>query len=196
MKQKEKLDLILKALYRNRHFLFSSLEDIIAELKIPIDSNNEIQNLAKRLEEERYIRIKLTKDCSFATITSYGIEYCEEDLSFSRSTYSVNNTFNIQNISESPNSNIISNSSKTNITIQNYPEIENIIKEIQDAILETKEISKTERENLEELLKDITTSLKEGQNPKFSIQKLLSNAGNFSSIGQLVIQLGQLISFK
>ncbi|MEC5158044.1 hypothetical protein [Chryseobacterium sp. MP_3.2] len=78
MKQLEKLDLILKTLHTNQN---STIEDICETQNIPLNSIDEIQILAKRLEDENYIRV-------FATITSYGIEYCEENLSFPRSNSS------------------------------------------------------------------------------------------------------------
>ena len=107
-----------------------------------------------------------------------------------------NNIFNINNISNCPNTNIVLDSSNVTFTIQNYPEIENKIKDIEQAILDSHEIHDAERENLKECLNDIKTSLESGKKPKFSFQVLLSNVANIGTIGQLVLQLGELISFN
>ena len=87
-------------------------------------------------------------------------------------------------------------SSNVTFTIQNYPEIENKIKDIEQAILDSHEIHDAERENLKECLNDIKTSLESGKKPKCSFQVLLSNVANIGTIGQLVLQLGELISFN
>ena len=85
------------------------------------------------------------------------------------------------------------NSSNVNIKIQNCLEIEQKIKDIEQAILDSNEISVTEREDLKACLKDIKTSLDLQQEFKSPFFKLISLAANISTIASLVFQLGPLI---
>ena len=196
MKQIEKLELILRTLYKFRANGGSTMEEICETQNIPLNSRDEIQSLAEWLKDKNYIKLKLTKGSTFVTINSHGIEYCEEDLGLLKNNSLINNIFNINNISNCPNTNIVLDSSNVTFTIQNYPEIENKIKDIEQAILDSHEIHDAERENLKECLNDIKTSLESGKKPKCSFQVLLSNVANIGTIGQLVLQLGELISFN
>ncbi len=190
MKQAEKLNLILRTLHSCGS---STIEEICEIQKIPINTYEEIKHLSERLRDEGYIKVTFTKGSTFATITSYGIEYCEEDSKPSKNNSLINNTFNIHNINNSPNSNIVLNSSKVNIKIQNCLEIEQKIKDIEQAILDSNEISVTEREDLKACLQDIKTSLDLQQEFKSPFFKLISLAANISTIASLVFQLGPLI---
>ncbi len=193
MKQKEKLDLIVKTLYKFRDNGSLTIEKIYEKLNIPLNSRDEIYIIAERLRDDGYIKVTFTKGTTFAIITSYGIGYCEEDLSFSKNISLINNTYNTYNINNSSNNNIVSNSSNVTIAIQNYPEIEIKFKEIQQAILINDKISATKRENILALLQDIKASLEAGNKPKMSFEVLLSNVANFATLTSSVLQLRELI---
>lgn len=83
MKQREKLDLILKRLYELRNDVHThTLEDITKELDI-FESKEDVQRLADRLEGDNYIKVSGSREGLAVKIKSHGIEYSEED-SYSR----------------------------------------------------------------------------------------------------------------
>jgi hypothetical protein len=88
MKQSEKLDLILRELYKYKNDgKYYSITSICESQNIPIDSQHEIFNISKRLHTDDFINQSTYDDCA-AELTSYGIEYCEEN-SYSYSGHSV-----------------------------------------------------------------------------------------------------------
>jgi len=132
MKLTEKKDLILKVLY---DFKFDgerySLAEIFANNKVEIISN-ELYAIGLDLKRNGYIRINGGEADFFAEITSKGVEYCEK-ASFSNNEIAIiNNNFNISN---SENTNIVTNSDKVfinseiNILIEKIYEIEKLVKE-------------------------------------------------------------------
>jgi Effector-associated domain 11 len=77
MKHIEKLDLVLRALYKYR---FSGENHSIYEILKEIGDNpslDEDRLIGQRLENENLIKLTSTKDSVSCKINSYGIEYCE-----------------------------------------------------------------------------------------------------------------------
>jgi hypothetical protein len=102
MKQSEKLDLILKELYKHKNNGgYYSLNEIFIELGIPINiAGQELVNLGNRLKNDGYVDVLRFEinDC-IAQITTYGIEYVEEDSYSNSGTSIINNTYNSNNMS-------------------------------------------------------------------------------------------------
>lgn len=193
MKQSEKLDLILKALYQIRHDgFYYSIESICEANNIPVAPHNEVSMLAHRLNNDGYIKASFTKSDTSAILTSHGIEYCEED-SYSYQGHSIiTNTYNLT-ISNSPNANIISGSKNVNIQIHNYSEIKKKISEVRDAIENNDGISKDKQKNLVECLDEVETLIDADKKPKFSFKQLTEEGSNIAGIGSILIELGRLI---
>lgn len=190
MKQSEKLDLILRELYKYKNDgRYYSIGLISQSLNIPLDSFLELRNLAHRLESDGYIKTIFTRDDCSATLTSYGIEYCEEN-SYSYSGQSViTNNYSIS-IVNSPNSNIINQSSDVTIT-QNISEVNNAIEKIRESITSDDSIDKTKASEILECLNEIQECIKNNQKPKYAIKSLIDIAGGISSIVSWVTVLGQ-----
>lgn len=190
MKQSEKLDLILRELYNHKNDgSCYSIGEICRTLNIPLDSVSEIRLLANRLETDGFIKAVITCGDSSAELTSYGIEYCEEN-SYSYSEHSIiTNNYSIS-IVNSPNSNIVNQSSNVSIT-QNISEVNQAIEKIRETIAIDKTINVTKATEILECLNEIQECLKKNNKPKFAIKSLLDIAGGISSIASWVTVLGQ-----
>ncbi len=190
MKQSEKLDLILRELYKYKNNgKYYSINVICQALNIPIDSSLELNKIAHRLKDDGFINPIFThNDCS-AELTSYGIEYCEEN-SYSYSGNSIiSNNYSIS-IVNSPNSNIVNQSS--NVTInQNISAASQAVEKIRDTISTDTTIDKQKASEILECLNEIQDNLKNNQKPKFAIKSLIDLAGGISSIASWVTILGQ-----
>lgn len=190
MKQSEKLDLILRELYKYKNNgKYYYIGQICQSLDIPIDSVLEINKLSHRLKDDGFINAMFThNDCS-AELTSYGIEYCEED-SYSYSGYSViTNNYSIS-IANSPNANIVSQSSNITIT-QNTGEANIAIEKIREAVSTDSSMERTKAEEILECLNEIQDCMRSNQKPKYAIKSLIDIAGGISSISAWILVLGQ-----
>lgn len=190
MKQSEKLDLILRELYKHKNDgKYYSIGFICQSLNIPLDSVLELNKLAHRLKDDGFIKTMFTRnDCS-AELTSYGIEYCEED-SYSYSGHSViTNNYSIS-IVNSPNSNIVNQSSNVTIT-QNASEVHKVIENIRETVATDSSIDKEKATEIIECLNEIQESLKNNKKPKFAIKSLIDLTGGISSIASWITILGQ-----
>ncbi len=190
MKQSEKLDLILKELYKFKNDGgYHSIGQICNTLGIPLDSTLEMGNLASRLKTDGLINAVITIGDSLAELTSHGIEYCEEN-SYSYSGHSIiTNNYNIS-VVNSPNSNIVSQSSNVSIT-QNISEVNQTIEKIRETIATDSTIELSKTNEILECLNEIQECIKNNQKPKYAIKSLLDIAGGISSIASLVMTLGQ-----
>jgi low affinity Fe/Cu permease len=190
MKQLEKLDLILRELYKYKNNGgYYSIKDICEEANIPIDSDLEINKLAHRLKDDGLIEPLFTFNDASATLSSYGIDYCEGD-SYSYSGHSViTNNYSVS-IVNSPNSNIINQSSNTQIN-QNISNINETIESIREHITSDTTIEKTKASEILECLNEIQEAIKNGQKPKYSIKSLLDVGSGISSIGAWLTTLAQ-----
>ncbi|GJM17214.1 MAG: hypothetical protein DHS20C13_25410 [Thermodesulfobacteriota bacterium] len=190
MKQSEKLDLILRELYKYKNDgKYYSIKWICQTLNIPLDSNLELNKLAHRLKNDGYIKTISQKNDSSAELTSYGIEYCEEN-SYSYSGHSIiTNNYSIS-VVNSPNSNIVNQS--TNVSInQNYNEANQAVEKIRETISTDESIKEVTANEIMECLNEIQESLKGNKKPKFAIKSLIDITGGISSISSWVTVLGQ-----
>ena len=190
MKQSEKLYLILRELYKYKNDgKYYSIGWICQSLNIPLDSLLELNKLAHRLKDDVFINPLFThNDCS-AELTSYGIEYCEEN-SYTYSGHSIiTNNYSIS-IVNSPNSNIVNQSSNVTIT-QNITEASQAVEKIRETVALDKTIDKEKAAEILECLNEIQDNLKNNQKPKFAIKSLIDLAGGISSISSWVTTLGQ-----
>jgi hypothetical protein len=190
MKQSEKLDLILRDLYKYKNDgHHHSIGLICKALNIPLDSDLEMGNLASRLKTDGLINATITIGDSSAELTSSGIEYCEEN-SYSYTGHSIiTNNYNIS-VVNSPNSNIVSQSSNVSIT-QSISEVNQTIEKIRETIASDSTIEMCKVDEILECLNEIQECIKNNQKPKYAIKSLLEIAGGISSIASLVMTLGQ-----
>lgn len=190
MKQSEKLDLILKELYKYKNDgKYYSIGWICESQNIPIDSILELNKLAHRLKDDGYINTMFSHNDCNAELTTYGIEYCEGD-SYSYSGNSIiTNNYSIS-IVNSPNSNIVNQSNNVTIT-QNINEASKAVEKIRETISLDNTIDKQKATEILECLNEIQDSLKNDQKPKFAIKSLLDIASGISSIASWVTVLGQ-----
>lgn len=190
MKQSEKLDLILRELYKHKHDgHYHSIKEICDNLNIDIAANAEVPSLAHRLKNDSLINAHFMLNDAMASLTTYGIDYCEEDSYTYRGSSIITN--NYINVTNSPNANVVSNSSNVTITINNHQAIKNKITEIRDAAETlTDQIIKQE---ILECLEEVEASIEAGKKPKYSFTYLANIAGGLAGVGSLVIELGKLI---
>ncbi|SHH92901.1 Alpha C protein N terminal [Flavobacterium sp. CF108] len=191
MKQTEKLDLLLRELYKHKfdgHV--HSLTQICEEKDLPIEPHNEVRLLAHRLIDDGFITGNFTLDDCLAEITSYGVEYCEDDsYTYKGSSLITNNYISISN---SPNSNIVSESKNVTINFTNYSSIKGKISEIKDAI-NSATLDDETRTDLLDCLEEVETSIDAGKKPKFSMKQLIEIGANVSGITSLIVELSQLL---
>lgn len=188
MKQSEKLDLILRELYKYKNDnRFYSIEDIFHTLNTPLDSLYETINLGERLKDAGFINAVFTNEGCVAKLTSYGIEYCEEN-SYTFTGHSViTNNYSIFN---SPNANIVSQSSSVTIT-QNVSNINESIEKIRETVMTDTTIDRNKATEILDCLNEIQEAIKNNQKPKFAIKSLLDIAGGISSIASWITTIGQ-----
>ncbi|MBJ6118989.1 hypothetical protein JAO76_12345 [Pontibacter sp. BT310] len=190
MKQFEKLDLILRELYKYKNDgKYYSIEHICYSLNIPLDSSLEINKIAHRLKDDGFINAMFRLNDCMAELTSYGIEYCEED-SYSYSGHSIiTNNYSIS-IVNSPNANIVNQSNNVTIT-QNIGEVTQAIEKIRETIATDYTIEKERAAEILECLNEIQESVKENKRPKFAIKSLFDMTSGISSIASWLTVLGQ-----
>lgn len=193
MKQSEKLDLILRTLYQYRHDgRYYSIESICETQHITVEPRNEVRMLAHRLKDDGNIKVMFTKSHTSAILTSYGIEYCEEDSYAYKGHSIITNTYNLT-ISNSPNANIISNSSSVNIAINNYSDIKTKIEELKRAVNRAPEIDVKKKEEIIDCIEEVENNIDAGKKPNYSFNSLAHLAGSLSEVGILIIELKNLI---
>lgn len=80
MKQSEKLDLVLRELYKTKNDRIPySISRIFHNLNIPLDSTSEPLTIAEHLEQDGFIKaFTMLVDCD-ALLTSRGILFCQEN---------------------------------------------------------------------------------------------------------------------
>jgi hypothetical protein len=190
MNQSVKFDLILRELYKYKNDgNYYSIKEICRSLNIPIDSGMELNKIGHRLKNDGLINPLFShNDCS-AELTSHGIDYCE-GTSYTYSGHSViTNNYNVS-ITNSPNANLVNQSSQVTIT-QNISEANNAIENIRKTIPTDNSIDKSTEADILECLNEIQLSLANNQKPKYSIKSLIDIAGGISSIAAWVTTLGQ-----
>jgi len=190
MKQSEKFDLILRELYNYKNDgKYYSIDLICQKLIIPLDSDLELRNIAKRLEDDGYIKMLCSRfDCD-AELTSYGVDYCEEDSYAYKGHPLITNNYNVS-IVNSPNSNIVNQSSDVTIN-QSISEVNHAIEKIKETITADNTVEEFKANEILECLHEIQESVNNKKKPKFAIKSLLDIAGGISSISSWLAVLGQ-----
>jgi len=189
MKQSEKLDIILKGLYEYR---FDGKCYSITEILNNYNVNttfDEVFALAKKLERDSHIKLLGQHNDVLGSITTEGVAYVEDD-SYSISGSPITNNHYTISIVNSPNSNLISQSSNISIE-QNFGDIEQTINNIRKTVQEDNNIDKDIMKDILECLKEIDESIKNGNKPKFAIKSLLDITAGIASIASWVTVLGQ-----
>lgn len=189
MKQSEKFDIILKRLYDHRHDgQYHSILEIMNDYG-ESPSFDEVFSLAKRLEKDGYIKILGHHIDVMASLTSEGIDYVEED-SYSKSgSPIISNNYNIS-IVNSPNANLVNQSSKVSIS-QQFQDVDDAINNIRKNLRESNDIHAEIIENILECLKEIEQGIQNGNTPKFAIKSLIEISAGIASIGSWITTLGQ-----
>ncbi|MHA8061420.1 hypothetical protein PQG22_09105 [Aquirufa beregesia] len=190
MKQSEKLDLILRELYNYKNDgRYYSIGWICETLNIPVDSIYELSNLTRRLNDDGYINPSFSYDEYSAQLNSYGIEYCEEN-SYTYSGHSIiTNNYSIS-IVNSPNSNIVNQSSNISIS-QTINDASQTVEKIRDLVALDTTIDKKKATEILDCLNEIQDNLNNNRIPKFAIKSLIELASDISTISSWVMLLGQ-----
>lgn len=192
MKQTEKLDLILKKLYEfGFDGKYHSIVEILSDSGVQA-TRGEVYALIERLDSEGLVKMTSTKDTIYADITSYGVQYCEDDSFTHRGIALINNNYDIK-IENSPGANIVNQSTNVSITNQ-INEIRNILEKLKQTIDEDMTVSESMKTDIKDCLLEIENNLKAGQVPKFGIRKFIELVGDISSIASFVISLIQLLN--
>lgn len=213
MKQREKLDYILRALYERRTEQgFIEIEKICSDIDENI-SSSEIGELVERLKNQGLINAIFTSGNSSAKLTSEGIEYCEGD-SFSEwknsqhspSTVNVFGTVvngsninvvtgNRNNVSSGSNNTFASGSGS--ISINSIPEyvLENLNK-IRDGLDEIKDLDLSSKEEILECIEDIREKIEsKGKIGKYLIKSLLDYTSKIASIGSFAVDIARGLGY-
>jgi hypothetical protein len=166
-------------------------------LKVILEENGvstnqtEVARLADDLKTDKYIHLKdLSSVLKKARITSKGVDYCEAD-SYSKRGQSIVNNYHITN---SPQANIVVNSSQVEINQTQQDKAESIINEIRDELAKESFELEFKKEVLE-CLTEIQNGISSQKAPKFAIKSLLSLVGNSASISGLALSLAQVFGY-
>ncbi|WP_375437412.1 hypothetical protein [uncultured Hymenobacter sp.] len=193
MKHAEKLDAILRELYDRGSDKKDQMLNQICEAKnIPLKSRDELYAIADRLEKDGYVVCQRISAGIYATLTSHGIEYCEEDSYAYKGHAIVTNQYNLS-ITNSPNANIVSASTSTNIQITSHGEIKNKISELKKRISTNNDITNNQKADILECIEEVENAVDSGRKPKFALKQLIEQASNVAGVGSLLLDLGQLI---
>lgn len=187
MKQIEKLDFILRALYETSNKT-GEVVQLFKEKGIEM-SLDDAHRLGRRLADAGYVKFVPTRDSAWVDLKSEGIEFIEGDSFTHKGHSAVTNNYAIFN---SPNANIINQSNHVSIT-QSIDSIKQTIDRLKEEINKEQSISAETRAELIECLGEIEVVTKEGKAPKFAFKALTELASNVASIGSLVIELGKLM---
>jgi hypothetical protein len=192
MKQVEKLDLILRDLYNHKHDgKYYSIGEIVQRLKISDVNDIELKSLAHRLKNDGHIKAMFTHYDVSAALTSEGIDYCEGSSYSYGGNSIITNTFHME-ISNSPNANIVSQSSDVNIQITTN-EVSDTIKKIIDAVQNNKSVDEQTKQEILECVDEVKTVVDAGKKPKSALASLVHMAGSLAEVGLFVMELARLL---
>lgn len=186
MKQIEKLDLILKSLYEKPGKI-GEVVQLLKEKGVDVTFDDAIR-LGKRLADAGFVKLSSVRDSALVEMKSEGIEFVEGD-SFTHKGQSVISNHYI--ISNSPNANLVAQSSNVSI-VQNIGDIKQTIEKIKSEVSSDTSVSVNKKQEFNECLHEVETGIQAGKNPKFAFKALLELASDFASVGSLVIELGKL----
>jgi hypothetical protein len=195
MKQSQKLDIILRKLHEYRHERRTiMLIPLLQELNI-YEGEEEANRLAKRLNDEGYAKITRIAAGTLLEISTYGIDYCEED-SFSKPGISL--LSNSYHISGSNNTSIIIDSSHVNVQQLNNHKQEayDLINDITKGLNEVSEISPTQKQDISENLQDIKEKIDQNKLPKrYQLDTLIKALGGLEKLTDYGVKLAQLFGY-
>lgn len=192
MKQKEKLDLILKRLYQNRHTKNSylSIYAILQELCI-YESDEEARTLATRLKDDHMVDAISTRGGVELKITSYGIDYCEED-SYSHAgipAVALNYTIHGNAVFGDNNSNISQR-------ISYGQESQELLRKIAEGIDSSAELSESQKTQALECVGDIEEKLQAQKKVSaYQWSNLLNCTANIAQVTSFALQLAGMNGF-
>jgi hypothetical protein len=195
MKETEKLDLILQAMYAKRsenHFV-----DIVSVLAEPLMNeglnNTQIKSEANRLgallKRRGYVQMVGNMN-TIGRITSDGVMYCEKD-SFSSTGHSLT-TLNLFQIKNSPNASVVNHSSNTTITIDNSNQLTEKLTQLESMIEEAVELTEDTKTELKDSLAEVRQAVEKGVSPKTALKymfTLATGAGSVTELVQTIIQM-------
>jgi hypothetical protein len=155
-------------------------------------NQTEVARLADDLKTDKYIHLKdLSSVLKKARITSKGVDYCEAD-SYSKRGQSIVNNYHITN---SPQANIVVNSSQVEINQTQQEKAESIINEMREELAKDESFELEFKKEVLECLTEIQNGISSQKAPKFAIKSLLSFVGNSASISGLALSLAQVFGY-
>ena len=184
MKHKEKLDIVLRGLYRYKFDgKYYPILQIIEEQGLAY-GNNEPRHIAKRLNEDGYAKMVATKDRTSVCITSKGVEYCEQD-SYALPGSSIINIYNI----DSTNSNLNIGSGNQNVKGHSNKQIDDI-NEIKKELAYLKEVDNALVKEISECLDEIEEKIQQGKKVSSVLFRgLLAATADLTTIYPLMVKL-------
>jgi len=192
MKQSEKLDLILKGLYDYKDTgKYHSLIGVCNAINIPL-ALEEWNRLAHRLKDDGYVRTIFNYDDCMLQLTTYGIDYCEQDSYTYSGNAIITNTYNI-NVENSSNINIVSQSTDVKITLETKNEADKKIELLLKKLSELTEIDNDLKTDIFDCVKDIQNKLRQNEKvPKYSLKGLIDLTSKVASLSSLGVGIAQL----
>lgn len=188
MKQTEKLDLILKGLYKDPEH-YHSLKGILLDAGEGA-TVDEIHQLGQKLKSDGYMLFWGGPDDVAGQITINGKIYVEGDSYTYRGRAIISNHYNIS-IVNSPNANLVNQSRGVSIDQSSSATATEAVENIRQTINASKELDPNLSREILECLQEIEQGIKEGRRPKFAIKSLLDVAANVSQISSWLTTLGQ-----
>jgi len=183
MKQQEKLDLILRALYEKRDdgYLYP-IEMLMKENDIPFSGQREINRLEQRLIDERLVRHQFNAGSPYRhTISGLGVDFVENNSFTSALNKSILNTTNVL-VVNSPNTSV----KTANKVVLNTFDPQEFRRQFELIIAKLSELEKISQENLNSLNELAEAILKSPSNDQYKTE-FLSILGNAASIAGLII---------
>jgi hypothetical protein len=190
MKQSEKLDLILSFLYEKKFDgFYYGLPSILSDHGIEVNFDEGFA-LGKRLERDGLVDAIADKSGVSVTLTTHGVDYIENDSYTYKGHSIITNNYNIS-VTDSTNTSIVKDSLNTTVN-QSAKQVDSIINEIITNLRKEK-IDEKQLQEIKDCLAEIKIATVNNIKPKFAFRSLVTMTSEFSSIGSLILSLGQLI---
>jgi hypothetical protein len=186
MKESEKLDLILKGLYENKHDGKNHpMKGILQSYGIEVNWT-EIMSLAELLKEDNLIDYISDIADALGRITTKGITYVEGDSYTYIGKPIINNHYTFVTTS-----NLVDLSQDIDIS-QDNSSADELTSNIRQFAQQDPSIEAGLLRDILECLDEIEENLKAGRKSKYSIKSLLNIAGDIPSISSLITSLVQI----
>lgn len=189
MKQSEILDLILKELYETKSDgQFKHIRDILNELNIHA-TVNEVIIYAERLKIDGFAEIiKVMPGGAVARITSFGIDYVENDSYSYRGKSIITNNY----IFDSPNASIVNQSQNVSIKINNN-EVNELFKQLQALIESSNQNDEKIKTAINDCLYEFKESVEQQKPSKSLLRQLLSLTSDIGGAGTLIYTIAKAL---